>query len=377
MVYALVTCNALDSDAPPRVSRAASRDLDRAAVQGVPAAPRPPVQQAVRAPAQPQPVRAPVQPQPQQARAPQPPRPQPAEPDQPTLRRPPAQPPPPDDLGDSATVRRASPIDAPTNPRANAQRAVVPRSTISPQQASEVRGLIKKHLELLKKKADHFQLLGTHVDATPDEVRKAYFALARQLHPDRLSALGIPDENKEAQRLFAEVNTAFAMVSDPARRAEYIAILRRGGAAAVAAEQRRAEEMAQRIVEAEEAFRRGEAALRRDQLQTALAEFARAIELNPEEVDYHALHAWATFCASPDKMAIASSTRSALDRAISRSPRAVTPRFYLGRVERMLGRDGDALRHFQSVLELQPHHTEAASEARVIEQRLAGGSRKR
>src|SRR5439155_5831647 len=179
----------------------------------------------------------------------------------------------------------------------------------------EVQALIKKHTELMKKRADHFALLGSHPDASPDEVRKAYFALARQLHPDRLSALGIPDESKDAQRLFAEVNTAFAVVSDPKSRQDYTAILRRGGAAAVAAEQARAEEMATRIVEAEEAFRRGEGALRRDQLATAISEFAHAIELNPQEVDFHAFHAWAQFCASTDKVAAASATRTTLDRA--------------------------------------------------------------
>jgi cytochrome c-type biogenesis protein CcmH/NrfG len=154
-------------------------------------------------------------------------------------------------------------------------------------------------------------------------------------------------------------------------------VLRRGGEAAVAAEQARAEQLTQKILEAEECFRRGEAALRRDQLSTAVAEFQRAMELNPEEGDYVALHVWAVFCASPDKMAVAQATRASLERAISRSPRAIAPRFYLGRVERMLGRDADALRHFQGVLTLQPHHTEAAGEVRVIEQRLATPPRRR
>jgi tetratricopeptide (TPR) repeat protein len=303
-----------------------------------------------------------------------------ATPNEQTMRRAPDLPPPPsDDLGDGATIRRASAVDAPTSLHRPAQQQA-PRSagssTINPQQTADVRALIKKHLELLKKRADHFTLLGAHIDATPDEIRKKYFGLARQLHPDRLSALGIPDENKDAQRLFAQVNTAFAVVSDPARRQEYSSVLRRGGEAAIAAEEARAEEMAQRIIDAEEAFRRGEAALRRDDLRAALGELAHAIELNPDEVDYVALQSWAKFCAAPDKMAIASSTRVQLDRAIGKSPRSVTPRFYLGRVERMLGRDADALKHFKEVLRLEPHHVEAASEARVIEQRL-DGARKR
>ena len=94
------------------------------------------------------------------------------------------------------------------------------------------------------------------------------------------------------------------------------------------------------------------------------------MELNPEEADYVALHAWAQFCATPDKMSIAAATRAALEKAIQQSPRAVTARFYLGRVERMLGREKEALYCFYQVLKIKPNHSEAKSEARILEQRL-------
>jgi hypothetical protein len=50
-------------------------------------------------------------------------------------------------------------------------------------------------------------------------------------------------------------------------------------------------------------------------------------------------------------------------------------RIYLGRVERMLGHDLEALHHFREVLELDPDHTEAAAEIRVIEARIARGTK--
>lgn len=358
MVYALMSCNALDGGQPKARPQP---------VQARPVAPQPPARAAA---TQPMPRSQPL-PRLETDSDPI---------DLPTFRR---------DLdqvhtvdgtvrahNDGQTMRRPANLDAPTTPRVMVSRPKAVAHT-DPAQAGDVKALIKKHLELLRKRSDHYTLLGTHIDATADEIRKAYFALARQLHPDRLAALDIADDTREAQRLFAEVNAAFGILSDPIRRQDYTSILRRGGEAAVAAEQARAEEMAIRILDAEEAFRRGEAALRRDQLGAALQEFARALQLNPEEVDYAAAHSWAEFCASPDKMAIAQKTRNTLDRAINKSPRSVTPRFYAGRVERMLGRDADALRHFNDVLQIEPHHREAATEARVIEQRLAGGGKKR
>jgi hypothetical protein len=247
-------------------------------------------------------------------------------------------------------------------------------STDTPQ-SHDVKALIAQRLKLLDHGADHFKLLGVTETASPDALRKAYFALARQLHPDRLAALGISDDGKHAQRLFAQINSGFAILSDQARRARYVDVLRRGGEAAVRAEQARAEELAGRILEAEEAFRRGERALRRDQPQAAIAELEVAIRHNPDEADYHALLAWAQFCAAPDKQAVAAATRALLDQAIQRAPRAVAARFYLGRVERMLGRDQEALRHFREVLAAVPGHSDAAAEVRVIEARLGGDDR--
>ena len=80
---------------------------------------------------------------------------------------------------------------------------------------------------------------------------------------------------------------------------------------------------------------------------------------------------WARFCASADKAAVAPETRRLLERAIHRSATPEIARFYLGRVERMLGRDQLALHHFREVLERVPGHPDAASEIRVIESRLA------
>jgi tetratricopeptide (TPR) repeat protein len=274
--------------------------------------------------------------------------------------------------------RAAAPVDAPKvqgRPRTGTSRPPTTRRRPSDSaQAADVRTLIAHRLELLRDGTDHFALLGVGQDARPEALRKAYFALARQLHPDRLAALQIDDEGREAQRLFAQINTAFTTLADPRRREDYVQILRRGGEASVRAEQAKAEQLTARLLEAEEAFRRGELALRRDQVAAAITELAHAVALDPDEADYQAVHAWAQFCGSADKQGIAQPTRTSLERAIAKSPSSTTARFYLGRVERMLGRDREALRHFQEVLAVSPSHPEAGAEIRMIEARLAGAA---
>ncbi|MGH9885890.1 MAG: tetratricopeptide repeat protein, partial [bacterium] len=126
---------------------------------------------------------------------------------------------------------------------------------------------------------------------------------------------------------------------------------------------------------AEAAFKRGEAAMKRDQPGDAILEFTSACDLNPSDVDYAGMLAWAKFCAAGDKPGIGADTRKILERAVFKSHRPERARFYLGRVERMLGRDKEALRHFQEVLDLKPNHAEAASEIRAIEARLAAANK--
>lgn len=62
---------------------------------------------------------------------------------------------------------------------------------------------------------DYYELLGVSRSATSEELKKAYRKLARQLHPD-----ANPDD-PEAEAKFTEVSTAYAVLSDPEKRANY------------------------------------------------------------------------------------------------------------------------------------------------------------
>ncbi len=160
------------------------------------------------------------------------------------------------------------------------------------------------------------------------------------------------------------------MLNDQLKRLEYLQVLSRGGESAVRAEEAKADAQVMKVMHAEEAFRRGEMALRREQLDQAITEFTTATELQPQEPEYTAMLVWAKFAAAPDKQVIAHKTRTELARAAEKALQSPTARFYLGRVERILGREREALEHFYEVLRIKPNHADASSEIRVLETRL-------
>jgi tetratricopeptide (TPR) repeat protein len=261
-------------------------------------------------------------------------------------------------------------VNAPTQQIRKPLAAPARRARRDSTAAYEIEALLSSKMPLLDRGVDHFTLLGLQMDASAADIRSAYFTLARKLHPDRLSAIGVDDEERRAQRLMAQVNLAFSVLNDPVKRQEYASIVQRGGEAAVKAEEARADELAMRVMRAEEAFKQGEMALRRDQLKQAIEAFQMAVELQPREAEYQALLAGTQFAMAPDKAKVAAETRKALLRAADANDRSPTAKYYLGRVERMLGREREALMYFQEVLTIKPSHTEAASEARILQQRL-------
>jgi len=141
---------------------------------------------------------------------------------------------------------------------------------------------------------DYYGLLGVKKGAGTDEIRKSYFALAKNLHPDKVGRLGIDDVKPQATKLFKLITEAYNTLSDPAKRKEYdsgaikAATPNASAAAATAA--------ASANVEASKiAYHKGSVMMQKRAYSEAEEFFREATEINAEVARYWQSLGWAIF----------------------------------------------------------------------------------
>ena len=209
---------------------------------------------------------------------------------------------------------------------------------------------------------DPFELLGVAENATEDEVRVAYERLCKLTHPDRVGASNSA-VLELAEQVFQRVEAAFQVLADPRRRQEQVLARRRAGREAAQRDEGR------RAVEAELRFQKGKAALRQSDYEAALAHFREAIELFPEEGEYHAHLGWTLHCSRPDDLKRAEEAITHVKRGIKLASDREKPYLFMGRICNAIGRPEAAMKMFARALHIQPDCVEALRELRLLNMR--------
>jgi tetratricopeptide (TPR) repeat protein len=206
---------------------------------------------------------------------------------------------------------------------------------------------------------NYFEILGVTPSATDADVEEAYVTLAEDIHPDRYSGSS-EALRRVAEEVFAHVTRAYETLSDPRRRGEYILDKRR--------EEREAakEEEGLKALEAARQFQRGEALLNSRAYEDALAHFGRALELNPNEGDYHTHYGWTLHLCHPSEAPIIEEAMEHVRRGLKLASHGDRAYLYMGRLFRAVGKPAAAEKMFTRAVQIQPDSVEALRELRLI-----------
>ena len=233
--------------------------------------------------------------------------------------------------------------------------------------------LAARRAEILERAAtidreDYFLMLDLDRDASPDDVRGAFFALAKTWHPDRLPPR-IADVRDACSRVFARLSEAHQTLSDPERRRRYMNLMTDGGATP------EAQATIASVIEAATNFQKAEICLRRADYPQAEQLCKKAHEADPDQPDYLAMLAW-LYALKPENQGgvptLAAIAR--LDKAISISNRCERAHFYRGSLYKRLGNASMAAKDFRRAYDLNPRNIDAAREVRLHDMRVHQGS---
>lgn len=250
-----------------------------------------------------------------------------------------------DEVGGRTTAEQAPPSGSPAH-RADPDRDRELRAELAAR-AEKLRGM------------SYYEMLGVDPDTEPEKVSAAYDQLAQDTHPDRYAT-----SSSAVRQLASEVHQlitrAHDTLVDPKRRREYEVERKRGERkAAQRAEGRRA-------LDAEIEFQKGETNLRSRDYEIALRYFGEALSKYPEEGEYHSYYGWCLHLCHPDDSTIAQEAIEHAKRGARLARERETPFLFLGRLYKVVGKNGMAEKMFTRAVQIRPDCVEAMRELRLI-----------
>ena len=207
--------------------------------------------------------------------------------------------------------------------------------------------------------ASHYEVLGLGQKVPAADIKTAWFAAAKRFHSDAFSGLNLGSAQRVCEDLFARVNEANSVLSDPNRRADYDVYLDRkakGLPTDVGA-----------ILRAEGVFQRGEALFKAGRWEDAETQFREAISLNHSEAEFHAFLGMAMFrrYGKPEE------ALQHLEKALEMDPRLRSGTIFLSQIYEAQGDAERARSVLRKAIDKDPEFVHAKDEFRRLRNKPA------
>lgn len=118
------------------------------------------------------------------------------------------------------TTTRAAAAPTPDAERQQQAEPEVQEAVAQAPAEEDPHELIKELLELGRGES-HYSVLGVTRSATPADIKRVYYSLARRLHPDRLRRVADADTQQRIDAAFAKIAHAYDVLKDSKLRASY------------------------------------------------------------------------------------------------------------------------------------------------------------
>jgi len=207
--------------------------------------------------------------------------------------------------------------------------------------------------------------LGVPNTATTEQIKAAYLAAAKRFHPDRASSSpGLASIVPDLQALFGALKEAHDDLGTPEARARYDHQLKHGGTGKVAS----------RREEASLSLKMGEVLLKKRDFVAALHKLRRAVDLDPNGETLAAL-AWGIVSDPKVSAAGKEEAMSLIKRAVRAAGGTARTHYVAGVLWRTKDPES-AAEAFRKALALDPKHSDASLELRLLETRQGKGPAK-
>ncbi|HEX8423895.1 MAG TPA: DnaJ domain-containing protein, partial [Pyrinomonadaceae bacterium] len=253
-----------------------------------------------------------------------------------------AQTPPADKSAAGVTAQPvAEATDAPPSGASNAETTPDPRAEIDA-------------LFALVYDADHYRVLGVERAAESSEIKRAYYALAKRFHPDRFQRDATDTLRPQIEAAFMKITHAYETLRDPRSRAAYELKLgtQIGAPRTSAGQSVRSNAHLTREQRAAESFTQGLAALKLNNLSSAVTLLGEATRLAPQQSRYHAFYG----SALARDVRTRHQAEAELQTAIKLDGNDPGYRVMLAELLRVLGQTLRAERELERALSLDPNH---------------------
>ena len=191
---------------------------------------------------------------------------------------------------------------------------------------------------------NYYEILGVSNSASPEEIKHAYFRMAKRYHPDRHTGEAFSIIIKKIEEIFLAVKMSYETLSDNTLRTQYDRALLKPSAAPVSEK---------RTLSARDYLHRAEAALLENNMKNAFYFFEEAIRLmqEPHEKSAICLRYGQVLSGIPGQLHAA---EEMLQNAARLNSADVRPYLQLGLIFQKAGVSHKATAAFQEVLKREP-----------------------